>query len=50
MVPFFETMKGYNESLIAKFTNYWRKGNVAIGAVKFEVTTQFIAETIGLQN
>lgn len=37
MVPFFEAMKGYNESITTKFTNSWRKGNVAIGAVKFEV-------------
>lgn len=50
MVSFFKAMKGYNESLIAKLTNSWRKGQVVIGAVRFEVTTQFIVEVTGLEN
>lgn len=50
MTSFFESMKGYNENLMAKFTNSWKKGSFSIGAVKFEVMTQFIAEAIGLIN
>lgn len=50
MVPFFESLKGYNEKLMAKFMNSWKKGFVTIGVVKFEVTTSFIAEAMGLQN
>lgn len=50
MVPFFESLKGYNENLTTKFTNSWRKGSVSIGAVKFKVTTRFIAEATSLQN
>lgn len=49
MDPFFQSLKGYNESLTMKFANSWR-GWVSIGAMKFEVTSHFIAEATGLLN
>lgn len=46
MASFFEDMRGYNGSLIAKFTNSWKTGHVFINTMKFEVTNQLIAELL----
>lgn len=50
MASFFQSLKGYNESLMEKFTNSWRNGWVSIGAVNFEVMSCFIARATGLHN